>query len=165
MATYSVPGLDDAAADKVRTLLQERLVALLDLQLTLKHIHWNVIGPNFIGVHEMLDPHTDAVRAMTDEVAERIATLGGEPVGTPGFIASSRSWDEYALKRATATDHLVALNGVYDGLISDHRKVLDELGDIDPVSEDMFIGQTDKLELFQWFVRAHIENADGQLPS
>src|SRR5690606_13814096 len=98
-------------------------------------------------------------------IAERIATLGGEPVGTPGFIASSRSWDEYSLKRATAADHLVALNAVYDGLISDHRKVMEELGELDPVCEDMFIGQIDKLELFQWFVRAHIENADGKLPS
>ena len=25
--------------------LQQRLVALIDLELTLKHIHWNVVGP------------------------------------------------------------------------------------------------------------------------
>lgn len=164
MPAWSVPGLDDAAAETARTLLQERLVALLDLQLTLKHIHWNVIGPNFIGVHEMLDPHTAAVQAMTDEMAERIATLGGEPIGTPGYVASSRTWEEYSLKRANAKDHLTALNAVYDGVIGDHRKVMEELADLDPVSEDMFIGQVDKLELFQWFVRAHIESAAGNLP-
>ncbi len=164
MSAWSVPGLDDAAAEKARTILQERLVALIDLQLTLKHVHWNVIGPNFIGVHEMLDPHTVAVRDMTDAMAERIATLGGEPVGTPGFVASTRTWDEYDLKRADAKTHLTALNSVYDGVISDHRKAMEELGEIDPVSEDMFISQIDKLELFQWFVRAHIESADGNLP-
>jgi starvation-inducible DNA-binding protein len=164
MSAWSVPGLDDASAEKVRTHLQERLVALLDLQLTLKHIHWNVVGPNFIGVHEMLDPHVEAVRAMTDEMAERIATLGGEPIGTPGYVASTRTWDEYDLKRATVQRHLEALNAVYEGVIADHRKAMDEFEEIDPVSQDMMIAQIDKLELFQWFVRAHLANADGDLP-
>ncbi|CAN5489349.1 DNA starvation/stationary phase protection protein [soil metagenome] len=164
MNAWSVPGLDDSAAERARTMLQERLVALIDLQLTLKHIHWNVMGPNFIGVHEMLDPHTDAVHAMTDEMAERIAMLGGEPIGTPGYVASTRTWEEYGVNRANAKQHLTALNRVYDGVIGDHRKVMDELGELDPVSEDMMIGQIDKLELFQWFVRAHIESSEGELP-
>ena len=34
---------------------------------------------NFIAVHEMLDPQVDTVRLQTDAVAERIATMGGEP--------------------------------------------------------------------------------------
>ena len=164
MTAWSVPGLDDGTADKVRTLLQERLVALIDLQLTLKHIHWNVVGPNFIGVHEMLDPHVDAVRAMTDEVAERIATLGGEPIGTPGHVASTRSWDEYDVRRATVDTHLKALNAVYEGVVGDHRKVMTELEELDLVSHDMFVEHTGQLEMFQWFVRAHLENAAGDLP-
>ena len=86
MANYTVPGMDEAAADKVRGILQERLVALTDLHLTLKHIHWNVVGPNFIAVHEMIDPQVEEVRLFTDNIAERIATLGGEPLGTPGAI-------------------------------------------------------------------------------
>lgn len=165
MSAWKVPGLDDAAAEKTRSMLQERLVALIDLQLTLKHVHWNVVGPNFIGVHEMLDPQVDAVREMTDEVAERIATLGGEPVGTPGYVASTRSWDEYDLLRADVSAHLTKLDAVYNGLIADHRRVLRELEEIDLVSHDMVLEHTEKLELFQWFVRAHLTNADGSLPT
>ena len=63
---FTAPGMDNDAAAKTIKVLDQRLVALLDLQLTLKHIHWNVVGPNFIGVHEMLDPQVDAVREMTD---------------------------------------------------------------------------------------------------
>jgi len=37
----------------VITHLEERLAGLLDFQLVLKHNHWNVIGPNFIAVHEI----------------------------------------------------------------------------------------------------------------
>ncbi len=80
--------LDDAT--RVNELLQGRLTALIDLELTLKHIHWNVVGPAFIGVHQMIDPQVDAVRLMVDSVAERIATLGGTTIGTPGFVAGPR---------------------------------------------------------------------------
>jgi starvation-inducible DNA-binding protein len=152
---------DDAV--KVIDLLQGRLVTLIDLQLTLKHIHWNVVGPAFIGVHEMLDPQVDAVRAMVDETAERIATLGGEPNGLPGNLVSSRSWDDYDLGRAMTQAHLGALDLVYDGVIGEHRQLIDALEDLDPVTQDMVIEQSEQLEQFQWFVRAHLESEGGRL--
>ena len=76
---FGVPGLGKKDAGEVIEILQDRLNALNDLGLTLKHIHWNVVGPQFISVHTMLDPQVDAVRLMADETAERIATLGGSP--------------------------------------------------------------------------------------
>lgn len=161
MTARTVPGLDDSSADKVRTHLQNRLVALIDLQLTLKHVHWNVVGPNFIAVHEMLDPHVDAVRLMTDAIAERIATLGGTPVGTPGFVASTRTWEEYDLGRADVESHLTALDRVYDGVITDHRAALADVESMDPITHDMLVGQTADLELFQWFVRSHLGNTSS----
>ena len=98
---YTVPGMSTDDAKRVIELLQSRLHAYNDLHLTLKHVHWNVVGPHFIAVHEMLDPQVDDVRAMADDVAERIATLGGSPVGTPGALVDARSWSEYSLGRAT----------------------------------------------------------------
>ncbi len=83
-AKFTVPGMTTTDGAEVAAILQDRLNALNDLALTLKHVHWNVVGPHFIAVHEMLDPQVDAVRAMVDETAERIATLGVSPVGTPG---------------------------------------------------------------------------------
>ncbi len=159
----TVPNLDQATSQKTVQLMQERLAALLDLQLTLKHIHWNVVGMNFIAVHEMLDPQVDAVRAMSDEVAERIATLGGEPLGTPDAIVSTRTWDDYAVNRAPTVQHLVELDKVYSGVIGDHRDAAEQFGELDPVTEDLFIGHIRDLELFQWFVRAHLKDADGDV--
>jgi starvation-inducible DNA-binding protein len=161
---YTVPGMDEATADAVADLLQQRLTALLDLQLTLKHIHWNVVGPAFIGVHEMLDPQVDEVRAMSDAIAERIATLGSEPMGTPGFVVKTRTWDDYDLGRATTQEHLAALDLVYTGVNGDHREAIDKLEELDPVSQDLLIGQSEKLEMYQWFVRAHLEDGSGRLP-
>lgn len=158
-----VPGLGDDASVRIISIMQERLAALLDLQLTLKHIHWNVVGLNFISVHEMLDPQVDAVRQMTDTVAERIATLGGEPLGTPGAITKFRTWDDYALNRQPTVRHLSALDSAYNGLIADHRTAQAELRELDPVTDDLFIGHIAQLEQFQWFVRAHLQDSSGDV--
>lgn len=161
--SYTVPGMSTADGGRVAVMLQDRLNALTDLHLTLKHVHWNVVGPHFISVHEMLDPQVDAVRAMADEVAERIATLGASPVGTPGALVKQRSWDDYSLGRALAIEHLGALDLVYAGVIGDHRSDIEELEDLDLVTQDMLIAQSTQLELFQWFVRAHLEGTGGEL--
>lgn len=84
---YTVPGMSTSDGRDVIQLLRMRLHALNDLALTLKHVHWNVVGPHFIAVHEMLDPQVEAVREMIDNTAERISTLGGSPCGTPGALS------------------------------------------------------------------------------
>lgn len=160
---YTVPGLSTDDGGRVAEVLQDRLNALQDLAMTLKHVHWNVTGPQFIGVHEMLDPQVDAVRAMVDAVAERIATLGASPVGTPGALVAQRGWDDYSIGRASAIEHLGALDVVYTGVIGAHREAIETVGEIDPVTEDMLVGQVGQLEMFHWFIRAHLENSGGEL--
>jgi len=160
---YTVPSLTPEEGATVAAILQDRLNALTDLHLTLKHVHWNVVGPHFIAVHEMLDPQVDAVRAMTDAIAERIATLGVSPVGTPGALVAARSWDDYSLRRATAIEHLGALDEVYEGVILGHRKAAKDTEELDDVTNDLLVGHLHELELFHWFVRAHLESAGGDL--
>lgn len=160
---FTVPGLSDAKSRKVADLLQKQLSTYNDLHLTLKHVHWNVVGPSFIGVHEMIDPQVELVRGYADEVAERIATLGHSPQGTPGAILKDRTWDDYSVGRDTVPAHLAALDLVYDGVIEDLRKAIDATEDLDPVTQDILIGHAAALEKFQWFVRAHLESAGGTL--
>ncbi|MCV7221071.1 Dps family protein [Mycolicibacterium elephantis] len=163
MSGYTIPGLSERDAAKVADLLQKQLSTYNDLHLTLKHVHWNVVGPNFIGVHEMIDPQVELVRGYADEAAERIAALGKSPLGTPGAILKDRTWDDYSVERDTAQAHLAALDLVYSGVIEDTRKCIDMLEDLDLVSQDMLIGHTGELEKFQWFIRAHLENSGGEL--
>jgi starvation-inducible DNA-binding protein len=100
-----------------------------------------VVGPNFIAVH----------------------TLGGSPVGTPGALVAQRSWDDYSIGRASTLEHLGALDVVYAGIIEAHRAVIETTEELDPVTQDMLIGQSDSLEQFHWFIRAHLETPDGTL--
>jgi starvation-inducible DNA-binding protein len=160
---YTVPGMSERDALRVVEMLQDRLHACNDLHLTLKHVHWNVVGPHFIAVHQMIDPQVDAVRGMADDVAERIATLGASPRGTPGALVAERGWDDYSVGRASTQEHLGALDVTYQGVIASHRSAIAELDDLDLVTQDMLIGQAEQLELFHWFVRAHLEDTTGHL--
>ena len=145
--------------DELNEALQVRLAALLDLSLTLKHVHWNVVGPNFISVHEMLDGFVAKVRPMADETAERIRTLGGAPCGTPQKIIDTRHWADYPVGRSSTTEHLEALETVLADVIEDHRAVMKQAADVDPVTEDMVIGQVAELELMHWFIESFLERA------
>jgi starvation-inducible DNA-binding protein len=111
----------------------------------------------------MLDPQVDAVRLMVDALAERIATLGGSPVGTPGALVAQRTWDDYSIGRADTGAHLAALDLVYNGLLEEHREAIEKTEELDPVTQDLLIGQAGALEQFHWFVRAHLESSDGTL--
>src|SRR6201995_1164486 len=163
MPGFTIPGMSDKDGRGVAELLQKQLSTYNDLHLTLKHVHWNVVGPNFIGVHEMIAPQVELVRGYADEVAERIATLGGSPQGTPGAILKDRTWDDYSVGRDTVQAHLAAVYLVYKGFIQDTPKAIHETEEVDRVTQDILIDPAAELEKFQWFVRAHLENAGGKL--
>jgi starvation-inducible DNA-binding protein len=163
LPAYTVPSMSASDGARVAQILQQRLDSLNDLALTLKHVHWNVVGPHFFAVHEMIDPQVADVRAMVDQIAERIATLGTSPSGTVGGLVERRTWSDYSVGRADAIAHLGALDVVYQGIIAEHRAAADETEKLDPVTNDMLIGHLHALELFHWFVRAHLENEGGVL--
>lgn len=160
---YTVPGMNLGQAAELLPIMQDRLDCLNELSLTLKHVHWNVVGPTFIGVHTMLDPQVDAVRLMVDAIAERMAALGGSPSGTPGALVQRRRGTDYPLGRDTVMRHIEELNACYERALQGHRRSVDETEKLDPVTQDMLIGQTRDLEQFQWMVRAHMESPSGAL--
>ena len=132
--SFIIPGLDEVASEKIIGILQERLSQEQEAALVLKHAHWNVAGPNFIAVHEMLDPQVDEVLAMADETAERIAALGGSPSGRPDDIVRYRTWDKFELEgRQNTLDYLRALDKYYDSFIKADRTAIKELDDLDVI--------------------------------
>ncbi|AKO47534.1 Dps family protein [[Haemophilus] ducreyi] len=162
-ADHTVPGLTVATGHLIAEALQMRLQGLNELALILKHSHWNVVGPQFIAVHEMLDSQVDEVRDFIDEIAERMATLGVAPNGLSGNLVETRQSPEYPLGRATAQDHLKLIDLYYSHNIEAHRVVLEHNGHLDPISEDLLVAQTRSLEKLQWFIRAHLDNGNGNI--
>lgn len=163
-SNFAPAGISTSDAETVNRILQGRLADLIDLSLTLKHVHWNVSGAGFIAIHEMMDQQTDVVRDLVDGVAERITTMGGVAAGLAGEVTKMRSQNsDYALGRAPVAAHLGALDQTYSRVCSSHREAAAEVGETDLVSQDLLVGQTAKLDLNHWFVRAHLEDTSGNL--
>jgi starvation-inducible DNA-binding protein len=79
----------------------------------------------------------------------------------PGRVVAQRNREDYALDRADSIAHLGALDLVYQQVISAHRAGIAEIGDLDPITEDLLIGQSAILEKYHWFVRSHLANWAG----
>jgi starvation-inducible DNA-binding protein len=161
---YAPANMSTDTAEEVASVLQERLSTLIDLSLILKHIHWNVVGMGFVAVHELMDQQTESVRMMVDSIAERISTLGGVAAGLASQVSDMRdAAADYELGRAEVMAHLGALDKVYESVTAAHRSAIEDVSELDPITEDLLIGQAGDLEIAHWFVRAHISNVGGEL--
>jgi starvation-inducible DNA-binding protein len=77
------------------------------------------------------------------------------PDGLASSVVEKRSGEDYQLGLAPVMDHLMALSEVYERMGVGHRDAIEQVSSLDPVSEDILIGQTAQLEMNHWFVRAH----------
>ena len=56
---------------KSAEVLNPHLAAAIDLHAQIKQAHWNVCGPAFIAIHELLDKVADVVEGYSDTIAAR----------------------------------------------------------------------------------------------
>src|SRR5690554_4907881 len=97
------------AKSAVIDILNARLADAIDLALITKQAHWNLKGPNFIAVHEMLDPMRAAIDGHVDVIAERVAQLDGIALGTSQVVTKQSKLAPYPTDIRKVTDHLQAL--------------------------------------------------------
>ncbi len=145
---------------KQAPILQSCVAASIDLALSFKHLHWNIRGPKFQSIHEFLDIVIDQARSGTDDLAERLVTIGMPAEGqrlklqeSPvPQIESGFMRDDIVLERAVA---------ILDEVVKVLRDAQAKLADIDPVSEDLVIGILAGLEKSLWMLRSHLVPTDG----
>jgi len=141
---------------KLADLLNARLADAIDLKLAVKHAHWNVKGPRFIALHELFDQIADALDGPTDEVAERITTLGGTADGTLALVARRSSLDPYPAEVIAGTDHLEALATAFGAFARSVRKAIteaDKLGD--DGTADLLTELSQVADKQLWLLEAH----------
>lgn len=146
--------LDVSAMAEVQTRLQPLLVDLLDLALTGKQLHWNVIGDNFRSVHKHLDELVTQWRGWSDDVAERMAAVGISPDGRIERVAGDSPADPAPESWSHQTEVIAVMADRIEAAAAATRGRLEGLGEIDPVSEDVLIGILEGLEEQLWMVSA-----------
>ncbi|MBL8823198.1 MAG: DNA starvation/stationary phase protection protein Dps [Planctomycetia bacterium] len=120
-------------------LLNARLADAIDLQSQTKQAHWNVKGPNFIGLHELFDKVNEAVEDYVDDLAERAVQLGGVAEGTVRIASKRSSLAEYPAGTTNGHSHVEALSSALAAFGKSVRQAIDEadkLGDKD--TADLF---------------------------
>ena len=144
--------------------LQARLVDGIDLALAIKQAHWNLKGPEFIGIHTMLDGFRDQVDEYNDTVAERITQLGGTARGTTQSVAAESKLAAYPVDIYAIGDHLAALidrYAVYANAVRANIDETDEAGE--PDTADLFTEISRGIDKQLWFLEAHVQEPKGNM--
>jgi starvation-inducible DNA-binding protein len=143
---------------RVVDLLNARLADTLDLQMQAKQAHWNVKGPNFIGLHELFDKLAEELEGNVDDIAERIVALGGIAHGTVQAVAAQSRLDPYPPDIADGRAHLDALAAAYAKVAKSVRKAIDEADKAkDADTADLFTGVSRGLDKNLWLLEAHLQ--------
>jgi starvation-inducible DNA-binding protein len=140
------------------TLLNARVADTIDLALVTKQAHWNVKGPQFIAIHEMLDGFRDQVDDYVDTMAERVVQLGGIALGTTQIVNKSTALAPYPTDIHTIKDHLAALIERYGKVANAIRASIDEADEAgDANTADIFTEVSRGLDKSLWFLEAHVQ--------
>jgi starvation-inducible DNA-binding protein len=141
---------------ELNALMNQRLADAVDLQMQMKQAHWNVKGPNFIGLHELFDKVDEAVESYVDMIAERIVQLGGIAEGTVRVAASRTRLPEYPLAIADGMAHVEAVARALSTFGQAARATIEEANALDDAdTADLFTEVSRGIDQWLWFVEAH----------
>ena len=139
-------------------VLNARLADGIDLALATKQAHWNIKGPQFIALHEMIDGFRTTIDGHVDTIAERVVQLGGTALGTTQVVAKQSEIAAYPTDIYKGKDHLAALIERYGKAANLVRAAIDETGDAgDLDTADLLTAYSRDLDKALWFLEAHIQ--------
>lgn len=154
-----------ATRRSVIEILNEHLADAIDLHLQAKQAHWNIKGPNFVGLHDLFDRVAAQALEYSDEIAERAVALGGVARGTLQLVSRQSQLREYPLEAGDWRSHVLGMRDALATFGRGVRKAIDDttaLNDAD--TADLFTEISRGADKSLWMVEAHVQDApvDGK---
>ncbi|MDR5893190.1 MULTISPECIES: Dps family protein [Halomonas] len=130
MSNTNTIGLHEGSASQLAEKLNELLANYQIFYMNVRGYHWNVKGPQFFELHAKFEELYTDLLTKVDEVAERILTLGHQPVHAySDYVTMSRIAEE-----KNVTDGEACVRGTLQGfqtLIELQRELLSLASDAD----------------------------------
>ena len=137
-------------------LLTPVVIDLEALVVDGKQAHWHVRGPNFVGVHELLDDIVDHAQEFADTAAERIVALGLPLDARIETVAAKNTLPALSEGFTSSADLIPQVIAQLDAVIATTREAIKGLDEVDLASQDLAIAIEQGLVKDRWFLQAHI---------
>lgn len=148
--------LPESIRTQVSALLEQQLANMIDLGLRAKQAHWNVRGPNFVGLHELFDTVATQAGEHADELAERAVQLGSTPDGSLQGAASRTRLGDYPRGAVAWSQHVAEISAALlslGTLIRNDIEVASSAGDAG--TADLLTQISRSLDKLLWMVSVH----------
>ncbi len=135
--------------------LQATVYELTELQHRDHQAHWNVTGPLFYSLHNMLEHFYEEAFAMIDTVAERQRSLASPSDSRPKAVAENAGLSDFPaglmrdkeVLQQLAKDYVTVSKRLYDRI---------EAAKDDPPTQDTLIDVARMVDKHSWMLRAHM---------
>jgi starvation-inducible DNA-binding protein len=104
MKTTDINALSAKNAKELTEKLNDLLANYQLYYQNLRGFHWNISGPSFFELHRQFETMYTAAQLVIDDLAERILTLGGQPMhAMSDYVKSSEIKEAKGLTDASST--------------------------------------------------------------
>jgi starvation-inducible DNA-binding protein len=155
LAARSLPGLATAERDELVTALNQSVAILTDLAIGYKQAHWNMIGRDFVQLHELTDRLAAEAHGHTDLAAERALALGGTVDGTLQAAAETSPLPPFPREERDVTRLIEELLRRLDTAVETMRGSMDASAN-EPNTQDIYVEVLRALEKDRWMLQAHL---------
>ncbi len=156
MSQVSVIGLDSNKSKNIIDALNGLLSSYQIQYMNARGFHWNIKGKEFFELHVKFEEIYTLLLEKVDEIAERILTLGGQPLhGFSDYLEISQIKEAKNISDGVASVENVVSG--YSTLIKTQRDILALAGDADDEGTAALMSDYIKeQEKLVWMLKAYL---------
>jgi starvation-inducible DNA-binding protein len=153
--------ISDSHLKEVATLLNKILANEYLIYTKTRAAHWNIEGPNFIGLHLFFQTQYEELDGTINDIAERVRSLGHFTLSSlKDFLAVTDLLENHEVFGSQAR----VISALLDGHETIIRTIRNEIATISDKNRDLgtadFVtGIVEKHEKMVWMLRAHLSGS------